>query len=105
VNNAINYTVDNKIEIAVSLLQNSQIRFAVRDYGCGIKPDEQKHIWERYYRTDQNHKRQKGTGIGLSIVKSILISHGAKFGVESVLEEGSTFWFEIPQTNRLTKLR
>ena len=96
VSNAINHTDNNKIDITVVSVQNNRVRFEAQDYGCGIKPEDQKHIWERYYRTDQNHQRQiKGTGIGLSIVKSILISHDAAFGVDSTLGQGSKFWFEI----------
>ena len=53
-------------------------------------------IWDRYYRIDRVHKRAAiGTGLGLSIVKGILEMHHAVYGMESVMGEGSVFWFEL----------
>ena len=52
-------------------------------------------IFDKYYRSE-NHKREVvGTGLGLSIVKAILKKHEYNFGVYSVIDQGSTFWFEI----------
>jgi signal transduction histidine kinase len=54
------------------------------------------HVWERYYKSSTNHVRAtKGSGIGLSIVKEILLAHNARFGVESKVGRGTTFWFEL----------
>lgn len=71
--------------------------FEVTDTGRGIPPEEQKQIWERYYKASKTqHKRAVvGTGLGLSIVKDILNAHNADFGVNSKVGEGSTFWFEL----------
>ena len=52
-------------------------------------------IWNRYYRTKESHKRAViGSGLGLSIVQSILEKHGAEYGVDSQEGVGTTFWFE-----------
>jgi len=74
------------------------VRCEVSDHGVGIPKKDLKHIWERYYKVSSNFKRTDSTGLGLSIVKQILLLHGAEFGVQSALKKGSTFWFEIKKT-------
>lgn len=92
--NAINYTGADK-KVYVSLKEkDGVVRFSVRDTGKGIKQEELDRIWDRYYRANQTKRSVAGSGIGLSIVQSVLIHHGMEFGVESKLGEGSTFWFE-----------
>jgi signal transduction histidine kinase len=97
--NAINYTGEDK-KIYISLKdspQDNRIKFAVRDTGKGISEDELKNIWDRYYRSTDAHLRPvKGTGLGLNIVKVILQSHAFDFGVNSKLDEGSTFYVDFP---------
>lgn len=94
--NAVNYTGDDK-KIYITLKKtDSAVRFSVRDTGSGIPADEINLVWEKYYKSSSTHKRQTvGSGIGLSIVKNILESHGAKFGLESEINKGSVFWFEL----------
>ena len=65
----------------------------MKDTGVGIKKEELAHIWERYYRSNDAHKRPvKGTGLGLSVVKAVLERHNLIFGVESEEGKGSTFY-------------
>lgn len=72
------------------------VRLEVTDHGEGIEKDKLKDIWHRYYKVDRTHKRaQMGTGLGLSIVRGVLEMHNARYGVESKVNSGSTFWFEI----------
>lgn len=96
IGNAVNYTGEDK-KIKVSLkAQGKLIRFEVTDTGKGIPAEECATIWDRYYRLDESHKRPiQGTGLGLSIVKAILVKHGFKFGVESEVGKGSTFFVEF----------
>ena len=62
----------------------------------GIKKEELNIIWDKYYKNEKNHKRNKvGTGVGLSIVKNILDKHNFKYGVKSEIGKGTTFYFEI----------
>lgn len=98
VGNAVNYTGEDK-SIQVRVTKGSdKIRFEVADTGKGIPQEEINSVWERYYRVSQRHKREAvGTGIGLSIVKNILESHNAEFGINSIVGEGSVFWFELPK--------
>ena len=96
INNAINYTGnDLSVTIEVKELKNTYL-VNIIDTGKGIKEDEVNIIWDKYYKNEKNHKRNKiGTGIGLSIVKNILERHKFKYGVKSKLNKGTTFYFEI----------
>ncbi len=95
INNAINYTGDDKQVFVRQINKPDCVRIEVSDTGDGISQDKISLIFDKYYRSE-NHKREVvGTGLGLSIVKAILKKHGYNFGVYSVLGKGSTFWFEI----------
>lgn len=98
IGNAVNYTGEDKtIYVSLKRQSDSVFRFAVRDTGKGIEPEELSTVWERYYRSSEMHKRPvKGTGLGLSIVKSVLEKHGFAFGVDSKVGQGSTFYVIFP---------
>ena len=100
INNAINYTGDDKL-IYISLKEEvKKYRIEVKDTGKGIKEEELNHIWDKYYKIDKTHTRtQVGSGIGLSIVKSILENHKFKYGVDSKVGSGTIFYFEIPKND------
>ncbi len=96
VNNALNYTGDDRCVTIDQSVWDNRVRISVIDTGVGIAQQDIPYIWDRYYKVDKVHKRAKvGTGLGLSIVKGILESHGAAYGVESRVGEGSNFWFEL----------
>ena len=96
INNAINYTGEDKRVTVTQELIDRRVRISVTDTGEGIPENELAAIWERYYKIDKVHKRATvGTGLGLSIVKEVLELHGADYGVRSALGIGSTFWFEL----------
>jgi len=70
--------------------------FTVRDSGRGIHPDKIDCIFERFHQIDASDSRQKGgTGLGLAICRSIVEQHGGKIWVESTLNEGSCFYFNL----------
>jgi signal transduction histidine kinase len=97
ISNAVNFTGEDKRVILSLKNIGGRVRFEVTDTGEGIPKEMQGAIWDRYYKSKNNHKRAIiGTGIGLSIVKNILILHGADYGVISEIGKGSTFWFELP---------
>ena len=100
IGNAINYTGADKC-ILVRLKKGKDCsRFEVIDTGKGIPQEEIDTIWDRYYRSNEAHKRLKrGTGLGLSIVKSILQKYGIRFGVKSEVGKGSCFWVDFPLPN------
>ena len=97
INNAIQYSgTSRRIEIRCHQ-KNGHVRVEIQDFGEGIPQDQLSYIWDRYYKIDRTHVRaQKGSGIGLSICKEILELHKSKYGVTSKLNEGTTFWFELP---------
>lgn len=100
INNALNYTGEDKKVSIVQSVWDNKVRISVIDTGEGIAEDDIPYIWDRYYKVDKVHKRAKiGTGLGLSIVKGILEAHGAAYGVESHIGEGSNFWFEMDTFN------
>ena len=97
VNNAVNHVGEDKTVIVTqTVIKGGKVRIEVTDHGEGIPADKLEYIWERYYKVDKEHKRGViGSGLGLSIVKSILDAHNAHYGVRSAPGKGSTFWFEI----------
>jgi len=95
--NAVKYTPpDGRIEISLSETENSAV-IKVKDNGTGIAEDELPFIFERFYRADKSRDRRTGgSGIGLAIVKSIVMAHGGTVSVESHLDEGSCFTVTLP---------
>ena len=103
ISNALKYGGEDKV-VEIRMIENKEcVRIEVTDHGAGIPKRDLKHIWERYYQSSSHHSRTAdSTGLGLSIVKEILVLHEAKFGVKSVVRHGSTFWFEIPKGMKRT---
>ncbi|MCF0140770.1 MAG: HAMP domain-containing histidine kinase [Mogibacterium sp.] len=97
VSNAIKYGGEDKY-VGIELKRSGKkVSVHVKDNGMGIPKDDLPHIWDRYYRSSANHNREiDGSGIGLSISKTILSLHNTNFGVNSDEFIGSDFWFEMP---------
>ncbi len=97
--NALKYSGEEKRVMVLLRLDGQRARVAVRDEGPGVPPEEQGHIWERFYRSP-GAERQAGSGVGLGlglhISKTIVERHGGQVGVESVPGAGATFWFTLP---------
>ena len=97
--NAIKYSPDNSsIEINIrNIPDTDEVEVTVRDYGCGIAPEHQKKIFDRFYRIENNVHSVKGTGLGLHLVKTTIEKyHNGKIFVHSQLGEGSIFGFVLP---------
>ena len=70
----------------------------VQDTGIGISEEDLPYIFERFYRTDKSRSRATGgTGIGLTIVASIIAAHGGTIAVDSTLGAGTTFTITLPK--------
>lgn len=97
--NAIKYSPENsQIDVRASYSpQNKEIEISVTDQGCGIAPEHQKKIFDRFYRVENNTHTIKGTGLGLNLVKTTIEKHhGGKVFVISEVGKGSTFGFRLP---------
>jgi two-component system OmpR family sensor kinase len=87
-------------EIAVSIAQSADgLRIAVRDNGPGLSEEDQKRIFERFYRADSSRVRidGEGSGLGLSIVDAVMKAHGGSVSVASEVGKGATFTLFFPQ--------
>ena len=96
INNAVNYTGDD-LKVIVRLTEESKdCLVEIIDTGKGIDEEDLQNIWNRYYKQEKNHKRNViGTGLGVSRVKNILEQHHFDYGVKSIKNYGTTFYFKI----------
>lgn len=96
VDNAIKYTNTGSVDIDLEG-NKSTVTIKIHDTGMGISPEEQKHLFEKFYRVNNSMTReQSGTGLGLYIARSLIEMYGGKIWVESSLGKGSTFAFTLP---------
>jgi signal transduction histidine kinase len=97
VENAVKYGADGG-EIAVRLGQrNGHVFLQVQDHGPGIPADEQKRVFDRFYRIKADRAQPaRGVGIGLSLVRQIAEAHGGRVSLDSQPGEGSTFTVALP---------
>jgi len=97
-NNAIKYSPENtKIDFNIAI-KNTIIIFEIKDQGIGIPLNDQKYIFNRYFRAE-NALTNQGTGIGLNIVKTHLESLGGTIRFTSIADKGTTFFVELPLIN------
>ncbi len=100
--NAIKHSGEGKKEINVKVTATQKrVKVEIIDNGVGISKEDLKHIWDRYYKASESFTRNvQGSGLGLSIVKNILIKHSSDFGVESEVGKGSNFWFDLERVSK-----
>jgi len=98
VDNAIKYTPEGgKISVQVRV-EASLAVLEVRDSGIGISAEALPHVFERFYRSEQVLARKaRGTGLGLSMVESIVAAHGGQVTVKSRENEGAIFRVVLPR--------
>ncbi len=78
--NAIKYShTDTKIEVSLT-----KDRLVIKDFGLGIPQNEIEHVFDRFYRVDKVRSNASGSGLGLSIIKTILDIHNFKISIQSV---------------------
>lgn len=96
--NAVQHTDAEHGTIHVSLhARNTQAELTVRDNGIGISTEHLPHVFDRFYRSDSSRTRKYGgSGLGLSITKSIVEAHSGEINVESKLREGTVFKVILP---------
>ena len=95
ITNAIKYSPEKSEIFIRSYKKDGSIIVSIQDVGTGISKNEQKHIFDRFYQSNQ-HKTYSGLGLGLYISAEIIKQHGGKIWVNSGKEKGSTFYFSLP---------
>ena len=98
IDNAIRYTRgESKVKIKLSKEKRNLIRCEVEDNGVGIPQEDQKKIFQKFFRSQNVMKYQtEGTGLGLFIAKAIIKASKGNIGFRSQEGKGSTFWIELP---------
>jgi PAS domain S-box-containing protein len=96
--NAVKYSPENSVISLKLSRQDDDILFEVSDEGIGISPEEQKHVFEPFYRSRSVIDGIGGTGLGLSIVKDCVDLQGGSVAISSTPGTGTTFTVRIPQT-------
>jgi len=97
VSNAIHYTQAGGRIVVRWRKVNDQMEFSVRDNGPGIANEHQHRLTERFYRVDDDRNSASGgTGLGLAIVKQALEHHHCQLHIDSVVGQGSHFYFRVP---------
>jgi signal transduction histidine kinase len=97
IGNAIKFTLQGGVKIIVNNQQDNLIKFQIKDSGIGIPADRVERLFQAFSQVDASTTRKfGGTGLGLSISKRLVELMNGRIGVESQLNQGSTFWFELP---------
>jgi len=97
VSNAIKFTDQGTVKIALNLGPKRELAISVTDTGIGIPPDSLAHLFEKFTQADSSHTRlYGGTGLGLSIAKAMTEAMGGELSVESEVGVGSTFTCLVP---------
>lgn len=97
ISNAIKYTRPSGTVWISAVALGESVTVTVRDDGIGISPEDQAHVFDRFFRVRRlETENVEGTGLGLGIVKRMVEAHHAQIGMESRLGEGSTFTVRLP---------
>lgn len=98
IDNAIKFSADSSVIYIQSQVKYEKIFVSVKDTGVGIPKENQRKIFDRFYKSDTSRGRdKKGTGLGLAIVKEIIQAHGENIDVVSTPGVGSEFIFTLPK--------
>jgi signal transduction histidine kinase len=98
IKNAVKFAPNNELIVVSFEANNKIVNFSVKDNGIGISKEDTETIFEEFSQGDGSSTRMfGGVGIGLSLVKEILSSHGTNLNISSILGEGTTMSFSLPQ--------
>ena len=97
--NALTYSPAKEPVTVRLTVEGKVVRVSVHDEGPGIPAEEQKHLWERFYRAKGSAIQQEldlSLGLGLYLCRAFIEQHHGNVGVQRTLDHGATFWFTLP---------
>jgi signal transduction histidine kinase len=105
VSNAVKFSPkSNKVELLVEIQPNMPIKILVKDHGKGMTPQEKSILFQKFRQVSSpDNPLVKGTGLGLAIAKALVEEHHGQIDVTTVPNEGSTFYFTIPEWKYITE--
>ena len=93
--NAVKFSPENSV-VHIRISCEEQIIISIRDEGIGISEEEQKYIFEKFYKS-RLRQNAKGSGLGLAIAKQIAIKHGGTIDIQSEVGKGTEITFTFPE--------
>jgi signal transduction histidine kinase len=96
VSNAVKFTEKGEIKIKMTNPKPDLVKLEIIDTGPGISEEEQKKLFQKFYRAETTAGKTFGTGLGLYITKLLIKKFNGKIGLISKVNKGSNFWIEIP---------
>lgn len=94
--NAFKYSAINEpVMIYIETFSEGIVRVIIEDHGIGIPEDKIEHVFDRFYRVENNSQQYSGVGLGLYISSEIIRQHGGNIGAKSIVGHGATFWFTL----------
>lgn len=105
IQNAVKFTpAGGRVRVESQVRGDGFVQTCVADTGCGIPPHELNKVFERFFRGDSAPAEARGTGLGLTITKSLVEMHGGCIWAESTPGKGSRFFFTMPVSDSLHPL-
>ncbi len=96
--NANKYGPEDRPVVLSTWREAGSVYIGVTDQGVGIPPEEQSRVFERFFRAKRVEEEGAGIGIGLALAKTIVEAQGGQIHVRSDRDDGTTFWFSLPET-------
>ena len=103
IDNAIKYTPEGRRIVVQVHYDADRFYFSVEDDGIGIPQEHQPYVFEAFYRVEQTRYKEKGSGLGLSMVKNVIARHNGEVWVKSIPDKGSRFGFWLPLIRQLSE--
>lgn len=103
ISNAVKYSPQGGPVIIRSANDEGRVTISVEDRGIGMTPEQQAHLFEKFYRADSSSRAPRGSGLGLAICRLVVEGHGGRIWARSEPGVGSTFTFSIPTVSRTSE--